>query len=596
MRKKIATISELSEAIPFGVDIEGVELVILKIGEQVQVFHSRCPHQQANLAEGRVEKGMLVCQMHQWKFDHQTGQRSGGKECLHKFNPIVENDNIYLLETELADWENKSETGSLAQKKRTIEDLPKMKGLPVIGNIHQFDFSNMHQEMSQVADKLGPLFRLNFAGRPVVVTNDHHMNQQLMKMRPKLFRRGKKLAEIFEEMGIEGVFSAEGEQWVNQRKVTAQALNMQHLKTFHPTLMTVTERLKNKLDSMAVAGEAINIQQEVIRYTVDVTTNLAFGYDMNTVEETGDVIQQHIEKVFPAIFRRLNAPFPYWRYVKLPVDKSFDASMKIVTETIKEFIAKAKEKLKTNPELKEKPGNFLEAMLLEQEKEGKFSEKEVVGNVFTMLLAGEDTTAHSIAWAVYFLSIHPDIQEKMYEEAKTVLKEEAYLREQEDGARLYFAEAVAMETMRMKPVAPFLYLSALEDVEIDGLEIPKDTVFLLNNRHAAWQEENFSNPDQFEPERWMPSGCPMHAHHKPEAAAPFGGGARFCPGRGLALVEIKMVLSMLCKNYRIELITDPETIRENVAFTMSPSDFEVKLHPRKMTDNKVEMTSSEQQK
>jgi cytochrome P450 len=125
-------------------------------------------------------------------------------------------------------------------------------------------------------------------------------------------------------MGITGVFSAEGDDWKRQRRLTAHALDASHLRQFFPTLIKVTERLKNRWNIAADKHTAVDVPQDLMRYTVDVTTNLAFGYDMNTLENEGDVIQGHLEKNFPMINRRINAPFPYWRYFRLHADRSLE--------------------------------------------------------------------------------------------------------------------------------------------------------------------------------------------------------------------------------------------------------------------------------
>jgi cytochrome P450 len=198
-------------------------------------------------------------------------------------------------------------------------------------------------------------------------------------------------------MGITGVFSAEGDDWKRQRRLTAHALDASHLRQFFPTLIKVTERLKNRWNIAADKHAAVDVQQDLMRYTVDVTTNLAFGYDMNTLENEGDVIQGHLEKIFPMINRRINAPFPYWRYFRLHADRSLDKALAAIRETITGFVTRGRARLAQNPELAERPTNLLEAMLgARDEGNAAFTDEEIYGNVLTMLLGGEDTTA--TAW------------------------------------------------------------------------------------------------------------------------------------------------------------------------------------------------------
>src|SRR4030095_13057918 len=156
---------------------------------------------------------------------------------------------------------------------------------------------------------------------------------------------------------------AEGEDWKRQRRLTAHALDAAHLRQFFPTLMKVTERLRKRWESEADKGSAVDVQQDLMRYTVDVTTNLAFGYDMNTLEKEGDVIQEHLEKIFPMINRRSNPGVAYWRYFKLPTDRELDKSLVAIRETITGFVTRGRERLAQNPDLAIRPTNLLEAML-----------------------------------------------------------------------------------------------------------------------------------------------------------------------------------------------------------------------------------------
>ncbi|MGH8568982.1 MAG: cytochrome P450, partial [Gammaproteobacteria bacterium] len=185
----------------------------------------------------------------------------------------------------------------------------------------------------------------------MVVITDPEINQTILRNRPKLYRRLDTIETVFREMGITGVFSAEGEDWKRQRRLTAHALDAQHLLQFVPTLIKVTGRLRNRWNAAAVRQSAVDVQQDLMRYTVDVTTNLAFGYDMNTLEKEGDVIQEHLEKIFPMLNRRINAPILYWRYFKLPADRELDKSLVAIRGTITGFVTRGRERLAQNPEL-----------------------------------------------------------------------------------------------------------------------------------------------------------------------------------------------------------------------------------------------------
>ena len=152
------------------------------------------------------------------------------------------------------------------------------------------------------------------------------------------------------------------------------------------------------------------------------------------------------------------------------------------------------------------------------------------------------------------------------------------ITEYESTQGFKFLEAIANETMRLKPVAPLLLFEPLMDMEIEGYFFKKGTRMLVHSRHAALQDDNFTKGKTFFPERWMKeSKCPMHSM---DAYIPFGGGPRFCPGKNLALLEMKLVLSMLFKNFDVEMVTPHEDVKEIMAFTMMASDYKVKLKHR----------------
>jgi cytochrome P450 len=464
---------------------------------------------------------------------------------------------------------------------RTLKELPRPRGLPLLGNILQLDLARLHQVLEKWCQEFGTVYSFELGSRQVVVVAETEMIQSILRQRPTRFRRMSSIESVFQEMGITGVFSAEGEQWKRQRRLTAHALDAAHVRQFFPTLVKVTERLRTRWRTAAQLGQPVDVQRDLMRYTVDVTTNLAFGYDMNTLETEGDIIQQHLEKIFPGINRRVNAAFPYWRYFKFPADHALDRSLNAVRETINGFVTQGRARLAEHPELAVHPTNFLEAMLsARDEGNAAFTDEEIYGNMLTILLAGEDTTANSLAWMMHFMVEHPGIQARMRQEAGEVAGPAGMLAQLQDAEQLKYIEAVAHETMRLKPVAPLLFLETNEDVEVGGLSIPKATPVMLLTLHPALQEAHFTAAAQFNPDRWLEPPPSPSAVHNAKAFVPFGAGPRFCPGRHLALVEIKMVMAMLCSTFDLSKPEQAGPVEEIFSFAMMPGNLSVVFHDR----------------
>ena len=465
-----------------------------------------------------------------------------------------------------------------------MEALDGPRGLPIIGSLLDIDFKAFHRHLEKWCDEYGSIYRFRIGPRKIVVVAEPETIKRMFRERPDGFRRTRSLEAATIEMRLNGVFSAEGDNWRRQRKIVALALNSAHLKPLFPKLLTTTERLMRRWEAAAEAGTPVDLCRDLMRLTVDVTTQLAFGIDVNTVETDGPVIQQNLDKIFPMLNWRINAPFRYWRYLRMPKDRELDRALDDVQKQVDHMIAEVRARMAADASLYDHPTNFLEAIIAAQKAEGlEFSDADIFGNVCTLLLAGEDTTANTIAWAANYFIEYPEHFATARAEVDGVIGSDALPREIEQTAHLPFIEAFYNETMRLKPVAPLNAMEPLQDIELMGYHIPKGTVIMLLTRHIAVNEAQFGHAGTFDPDRWLTIDEERQCPHDTSAFIPFGTGPRFCPGRNLALLEIKTVLWMLCRNFDIELADRSRQVGEKYAFTMMPSNLIVQFRRRAET-------------
>ena len=449
-----------------------------------------------------------------------------------------------------------------------------------MGNTFQVRRSSIHRDVERWAQTFGPLFRVRLGGAELLVVSDHELMARIMRDRPDGFRRSPITSRIATEMGLpQGVFSAEGEDWQRQRRMVMASFAPGHVRAYFPALVRVGLRLRARWQKAARAGQSINLQADLMRFTVDAISGLAFGKDINTLESGDDVIQRHLDKVLPAIFRRALTLVPYWRYARLPVDRALEHSVSVINSTILDFVAQARQRLRDDAGLREQPRNLLEAMILAADEPGSgLGDRQVVGNVLTMLLAGEDTTANTLAWMIHLLQCNPEALQRVRQEVRSLAPDpEQFTLEMMD--QLVFLDACASETMRLKPVAPFIVLQALRDTVVADVAVPEGSIVWGVLRHDSMQARHFSNPQAFDPQRWLADAPQPLEPAAKRAAMPFGSGPRMCPGRYLALLEMKLAMAMLLASFDIEDVrtADGQPVRERMAFTMNPVGLHMRL-------------------
>lgn len=587
MPAPVASVTDFPDTGLLGVAVDGVELVLVKHLDRIRAFEGRCPHQGTLLSEGELvgsadgQTGgtpQLICRSHQWRFDCLSGQRLDQQgTCLRSY-PVTVADGLIYVEPLSLDATKHGDDSPGARKFLSSATIPGPKPVPFLGNVLQIDRRAFHQTLEKWAAEYGPLFCYRIGSRRMFATADAELANQALKARPEDFRRPEQLQKIsIRGMNALGVFAAEGEHWRRQRPVVMQSLDNKHLRQFFPTLLTVTERLGRRWQRAAESAAGVDVQSDLMRYTVDVTTTLAFAQDTNTLETEGDVIQKHLDQIFPTMQRRLLSPFPYWRYVRLPADRQVEASVEYVYAAVKEFIRRGREQLVADPGKREHPENLLQSLLVAaDEGEEGFSEADVADNVLTMLLAGEDTTANTLAWALYYLAQYPEIQQKMRDEVAGVTGG-GDLESYEQTRQLRFIEAVVHETMRLKPVAPINGLQALRDVQLGEWTIRKGDSLTILARVMAMNNTDFPDAEAFKPERWITEPGEQRQVN-PRSFMPFGSGPRLCPGRSLALLEIKTVLAMVVSKFQVTAAADLDSVTEQMQFTMSPVGLRIRFN------------------
>ncbi|XP_037552696.1 sterol 26-hydroxylase, mitochondrial [Nematolebias whitei] len=251
--------------------------------------------------------------------------------------------------------------------------------------------------------------------------------------------------------------------------------------------------------------------------------------------------------VFPRWSRSI---LPLWRNFVQAWDHLYDVAQKLIEKRVADLEAQV-----SRGEPAE--GSYL-AYLLSSDR---LSRAEVYISVTELMLGGVDTTSNTLSWALYHLARDPKAQDHLYNEVNSVCPKKRQPTT-EDLSRMAYLKAVIKETLRLYPVVfgNGRFVSENE-VIVNNYWFPKKTQFHLCHYAACHDEAEFTNPEDFVPERWLnvesPSShsgraTPGFYQHHPYSFIPFGVGVRACVGKRLAEMEMYFALSRLMQHYRVE--------------------------------------------
>jgi len=199
-----------------------------------------------------------------------------------------------------------------------------------------------------------------------------------------------------------------------------------------------------------------------------------------------------------------------------------------------------------------------------------------------VLLAGEDTTANTLGWTLHLLHSHRDAWQRLVSEVDAELGADDVPRRFDTARGLPAVEHCVNESMRLYPVAPLLLMECNSDITLDGVALPAGSMVACLTRCGAVDRRVADDAAEFRPQRWTETADDP-ARGLLKASMPFGAGPRLCPGRYLAMLEMKMVLATLARNFElVEVGTEDGTPpRERLAFAMFPVGLKMRVAARR---------------
>lgn len=385
-----------------------------------------------------------------------------------------------------------------------------------------------------MAQRFGPVVALRLANAVIYVVQHPDFARHLLQTKVANYRKNYgPIAEVFGD----SILITQGEKWQKLRKLSQPAFATAKLKSMPPKIVAGCDAVLDGWAPAAGTGRPVDIGRDTQRITLGILLEMLFSADiasfgeslLDDVEAALVIAAQFAWDVDGAL--RANRP---------KLKQRFAMATKRITALTNDFV-------KRRAALERQPDDLL-ARLLEARDDPDFPEmtdRQVRNEIVTFVIAGFETTATALAWALRLIARHPAIQRRLKAEIDAVLgsREPDY----EDLDRLPLATAVFSEAMRLYPPVPMLSRFARERDEYDGIKIPKDmqltiSVIAIHRRPELWER-----PNEFWPDRFLPE----HAKERyPFSYLPFSAGPRACIGNRFAMIEGPLVLARLLQRFR----------------------------------------------
>ena len=403
----------------------------------------------------------------------------------------------------------------------------------------------------------------NFFGRSSFIVNTPDAIRHVLVDNYENYTRTPTGFRVLRPMLGQGLLIAEGRAWKHQRRTLAPAFTPRAVSTLVPHMVAVTNEtiaaLWNKTDA------PVDLRETMQRMTLEIAGRTMFSFGM---ERHGATLRDFVMEYGDRLARPhlLDIALPLW--FKTPQDFRRARFRKRWTAFVAMLMAERRAAGKKDGA---PPRDLFELMEAARDPEtGKaFTDAQLGDEVATMILAGHETTATALFWALYLLALDPATQDEVAAEVKSV-------GSADDVERLKFTRAVIEETMRLYPPAFLIARSAYGPDQFAGLTIKTSDVILI----APWllhrHEKLWRDPNTFIPHRFMAPNPPPDRF----AYLPFGAGPRVCIGAHFAMVEATLALAKLIGAFRVSLADNTPVIPTGVVTTQPDRAPKFVIKPR----------------
>ncbi|KAI3759205.1 hypothetical protein L6452_06830 [Arctium lappa] len=423
-------------------------------------------------------------------------------------------------------------------------------GLPFIGNLHQINPSSLHTSLWQLSKSYGPIVFLNFGFIPAIVVSSPSLAKEVLKTQDLIFCSRPSLLGLSKVSynALDVIFSPNNKNWREMRKVfVLHLLGPKRVPPFrHNREDEVSSAMKN-IHGLALSSKHVNLSEIMKSVTSNMMLRVGFGKRYQDGHEREEVLRliNEVQVVSADFF--VSDLWPGLPFVSLVdrllgkvdrVEKCFDYFDSFLQKLIDEHVNPQ------NPNSHEEEEDFVDILLrLKKDRLFDLTYDHIKAILMDVLVAGTDTTASTVVWAMTALIKNPKVMKKAQEVVRIVVGKKDKIDE-DDLPKLTYLKAVIKETLRLYPPAPLLVpRETTKEAILHGYKIKPKTLVFVNALAIGRDPECWERPEEFLPERFVGSAIDFRGNDF--KFIPFGGGRRICPGISMGDVMVDLLLANL---------------------------------------------------
>ena len=370
------------------------------------------------------------------------------------------------------------------------------------------------------------------------MVNDPKLVDLVLKERPDDFPKSSRVSEGLRPLLGESVFLTNGETWKRQRRIIDPAFEGGRLRDTFPAMWAASQACVARLEE-----GIIEIEEVTSHAAADVIFRTLFSIPIEN-EIAAEVFNEFrdYQRSQPIVNIAAFLPLPRW------MPRFFRRRTRETAKSIRNLIARLTQARADEIAAGTAPDDLATKIMTTADPETgeRFTPEEMVDQVAIFFLAGHETSASALAWTLYLLALYPEWQERLAQESAALNDCDFKVM-----SELKLSRDVFREALRLYPPVPMMVREAGCPHEFRGREVKTGSQIVLSPWHLHRHERIWARPDAFEPERWQTEEGRRCAR---EAYMPFSAGSRVCTGAGFAMVEGPLILSMLLKMFRFELV------------------------------------------